>query len=462
MSIINNPILRSDSYKYSHFKQYPSGTTRILSYIEPRHTKLNINEVVHFGTQIFIKDRLMKPFTASDVKEAQAFMAEHGEPFNYEGYMYIVEKHGGMFPVNISAVPEGMPVPLGCMMVKISNTDEQCSWATSMLETELLQAVWYGSTVATISRECKRIIKAAMERTGADLAGLPFKLHDFGYRGVSSPESAGIGGAAHLINFLGSDTIRGIVYANQFYNAGTAGFSIPAAEHSTITSWGKENEVDAYANMVDKFAKPGAIFAVVIDSYNPFEAIQKMHERGLFDRVKNAGATMVLRPDSGDPHKMPLDVIRNLMNYVGFTTNQKCFDVLPPHIRVIQGDGITIDSIPVICNNMVTEGFSMDNLAFGMGGGLLQHCNRDTFGFAMKCSQIEVNGVPRDVYKETPGKKSKRGDFDVYRNPVTNMLETGQVSPETKTVNHTVYAHNGAYTATNFSNWSNVLARAIL
>jgi nicotinamide phosphoribosyltransferase len=134
----------------------------------------------------------------------------------------------------------------------IENTDPKCFWLTNYLETLLVQ-VWYGCTVATQSYFIKKMIMEYANKTGNPEL-VSFKLHDFGFRGVSSVESAGVGGMAHLVNFLGSDTMAALMVANEFYGCDMAGFSIPASEHSTITSWGKENERAAMENMLDQYA----------------------------------------------------------------------------------------------------------------------------------------------------------------------------------------------------------------
>src|SRR5699024_5247826 len=141
-------------------------------------------------------------------------------------------------------------------------------WLPSYLETLLLR-VWYPITVATLSWHVRQTIGRFLERTSDEAeTQLPFKLHDFGARGVSSLESAAIGGAAHLVNFQGTDTLAALMLARAYYHEPMAAFSIPAAEHSTITVWGRDHEVDAYRNMLAHFAKPGALLSVVSDSYD--------------------------------------------------------------------------------------------------------------------------------------------------------------------------------------------------
>jgi nicotinamide phosphoribosyltransferase len=191
-----------------------------------------------FGLQAFIKEYLLEPITQADIDIADEILTAHGEPFNRAGWQYILDKRDGYLPVVIRSVPEGTVVPVKNVLATIENTDPNCFWLTTWLETALLRAVWYGTTVATQSYTIKQVILDYLERTG-DPTAIDFKLHDFGARGVSSLESAGIGGAAHLVNFMGTDTISGILFAREYYNAGIAGFSIPASEHSISTSFGK-------------------------------------------------------------------------------------------------------------------------------------------------------------------------------------------------------------------------------
>lgn len=416
----NNLLLKTDSYKSSHWKQYPEGTTSVFSYVESRGGKYS--QTVFFGLQYLLQE-LARGITKENVEEAAAFFAAHGEPFNKEGFMYIVEVHGGKLPVRIRALPEGIVVPTSIPLVTVENTDPKCFWLTSYLETMILRNVWYPTTVATQSWHIKQIIKGYLNLTSDDPAAeLPFKLHDFGARGVSSGESAAIGGMAHLVNFMGSDTVEGVVLANKLYNHPMSAFSIPAAEHSTITSYGKENETEAYRNMLKQFAKPGSLVAVVSDSYDLYNAVENIWGKTLKEEVIASGATVIIRPDSGNPPEVVLKTLQLLDKTFGSTYNKKGFKVLN-HVRVIQGDGINEESIRQILDNAVKSGFSASNIAFGMGGALLQQVNRDTQQFAMKCSSITVNGQQRDVFKDPVtdhGKRSKKGFLDV-----TNLITSG-------------------------------------
>ena len=411
---MHNIILNADSYKYSQFNQYPPQTTQVYSYIESRGGKYD--KTVFFGLQAFIKEYMLTPVTMDMIDEAEAIITAHGEPFNREGWEYIVREHGGKLPVIIKAAPEGLVIPTLNVLVTIENTDPNCYWLTSFLETALLRAVWYPTTVATNSYENKKLILDYLEKTG-DPTTIDFKLHDFGARGVSSLESAGIGGAAHLVNFMGTDTIEALLYARRYYHADMAGFSIPAMEHSTVTSWGRENEVDSYRNMLKQNAKPGGLVACVSDSYDIFAACEKWGTE-LKQDVIDSGATVVIRPDSGDPADVVCKCLKILDKHFGHTVNAKGFKVLN-NVRVIQGDGINHASIRSILYTITMAGYSADNVAFGQGGALLQMVNRDDQKFAMKASAALINGVWVDVYKDPitdQGKRSKRGRLKLIKN----------------------------------------------
>lgn len=409
-SFLSNPILLADSYKLTHNRQYPKGTEYVYSYVEARGSQIDgVQDTVFFGLQGFIKSFLSVPITQANVDQAAAFAAAHGVTFNKEGFEYIVETYNGFWPVEISAVPEGSPIALRNPVLTIVNTDPKAYWVTSFLETALLRACWYGTTVATVSRTCKQLLAAAMEISCDDpTVKLPFMLHDFGARGVSSFESAAIGGAAHIVNFSGTDTMSGLAYAMDFYGADVCAFSVPASEHSTMTSWGRAFEEEAYANMLKEFGKPGALFSVVSDSYDLDAALRKLWGGVLKGKVIASGATLVVRPDSGKPSEVVCETIETLMECYGETVNSKGYRLLPDCVRVIQGDGISIDSLPEILEAMLERKLSLDNIVFGMGGGLLQQVNRDTFKFAMKCSAAKVNGYWRDVYKDPAGDQTKR------------------------------------------------------
>ena len=411
---MQNLILKTDSYKASHWRQYPPGTEIVYSYLESRGGRFD--QVKFFGLQYILKKHFLQKVTLNDVEQADKFFTQHfGDVriFNKEGWKKLVNKHNGNLPISIKAVREGYVCDVLTPLIVVQNTDPEFPWITNYVETLLMQ-VWYPITVATLSYRIKRLISLYLEKTGSpDL--INFKLHDFGYRGVSSVESAGIGGAAHLLNFKGTDTLEGILLAQEYYGAKEmVGYSIPAAEHSTITSWGRENEADAFKNMINQFGS-GSMYAVVSDSFNIYKACSNLWGDKLKKEVLNANGTLIIRPDSGDPVAVILGCLDILARIFGYEVNAKGYKVLPDKIRLIQGDGIDYSMIYGILIALKNSKWSADNIAFGMGGGLLQEVNRDTQQFAFKCSAIRKDGIWEDVYKDPitdKGKRSKRGRVD--------------------------------------------------
>lgn len=432
----DNQITAVDSYKASHWKQYPDGVSSMYSYFESRGGRYRTT--VFAGLQYYLLHHIVQPLTNNQLTEAADFFPAHGEPFNTEGWDYLLKTYGH-FPVRIRAVPEGTVVPTGNVLfdIELTSPDPKIFWIVSWLET-ILSQVWYPTTVASLSHYCKGQILRALEETSDDPLGeIPFKLHDFGARGASSQETDRIGGLAHLFNFMGSDTVEGIRAANHYYFSKMAGFSIPAAEHSTITMWGRDREEDAYANFVQKYLVEDKmpIAACVSDSYDIYNAVENLWcGPRLLEMVRNSGGKLVIRPDSGDPVEVICRCLRILENKLGMTKNSKGYKVLPPYFGLIQGDGINDESLPEILDAVVSRGYSASNLAFGMGGGLLQQVNRDTQKFAFKCSAALKDGIWVDVAKDPAtdsGKRSKKGrlalilengEYKTVRGPHPNDL----------------------------------------
>ncbi|MBO1531313.1 nicotinate phosphoribosyltransferase [Psychrobacter sp. F1192] len=437
---LNNLILNSDSYKTSHWLQYPPGSEYMSSYVEARKGS---HDVLFFGLQAFIKEYLQAPITMAHIDEAEAVITAHGLPFNRTGWQRLVEKHDGFLPVRIQAVPEGSIVPVSNVVCQIVNTDPEFYWLPSYLETALLRAIWYPSTVASLSYFCKNVIKAALQKSADSVDALPFKLHDFGARGGSSMETIALGSLANLVNFSGTDSMTALVAASRWYDMDKdmPAFSIPAAEHSTMTAWGRQRETQAYDNMLEQFGGAGNTVAVVSDSYDLWNAIDNIWGDALKNKVETMGGTLVIRPDSGNPAEVVCEALQRLTARFGATTNSKGYKILPDYVRLIQGDGINPQSIGKILDTVMAAGFSADNVTFGMGGGLLQQVNRDTMSWAMKASAICIDGEWSDIFKDpitSQAKRSKKGRLalikraddsletikeDALKDPAENLLQ---------------------------------------
>jgi nicotinamide phosphoribosyltransferase len=453
-----NLVLCSDAYKYSHHRFYGTEMTKMVSYLESRGGKFN--ETVFYGLQIILKRFLEGvAITKEEVDEAYEFLGtKYGvfgrdDVFDRTKFDYIVEKYDGHLPVSIKAVPEGTVVGTHNVLMIIESLDENCAWLTNFLETILLQ-VWYPITVATLSREVRKIVDKAFQNCTSYDEGLrsflvDFVLNDFGFRGVSSVESAGIGGSAHLVNFRGSDTIMGSKYIVENYNTDTVyGLSIPATEHSIMTLKGEEGEVELMKRVLTLF--PTGLVACVSDSFNIFRACR--HYWGgelkelILSRPAEPGNQLVIRPDSGHVINSLREIFHILFEQFGYTVNEKGYKVLPPQVRVIQGDGINLESIREIYALLEEEKISPENLALGMGGKLLQAgIDRDTQNFATKACFAVLDGKEVDVVKsptemDADGnitksfKKSKKGRLKLVKNDDGTYRTVTSADPDFDTV----------------------------
>ncbi len=419
--IFNDPnaILLSDSYKLGgHWNMFLPGTTSVSAYLEARMGAL-FSDATFFGLQHTLKKYMVGPVvTRAKIEEAAEISADHfgtDAYFNRPGWEYILNKHGGYLPLRIRALPEGMTVPVSNVLMTTQNTDPiadevlSTRWLSAYYE-GLLQHVWYGSTVATLSREVKKIAKHYLGLTAESDAGLPFMLHDFGFRGASSVESASVGGAAHLLNFLGTDTVPALKLIRDYYGMRKGiGYSVAASEHNNMCAAGRDGEPRIVKLLLDRYQR--GILSVVGDTYDIEHFANHIIGVELKDQIMKRDGVFVLRPDSGDPEEITLKCLEILGAKFGFTINAKGYRVLNPKVRVIYGDGLDIDKIRGILGRAYVNGWSAENLVFGMGGGLLQKVNRDDMRFAFKGSAHERDGVWHDVYKapKEGGKTSKRG-----------------------------------------------------
>ena len=262
----------------------------------------------------------------SDYNEFLALMTPDTNEKLKAGSEYHWEKtEAGYLPILIEGVPEGTCLPSSNMLFKIINTHPRFYWLPNYLETLFVQ-VWYPMTIASTSRLQKLIIAAGKDLSGNN--GTQFNpdyqcgLLDFGMRGASSLESAALGSSAYLTSFEGTDTNVGIPLIQNFYQGKempvvAIGDSLPASEHSTITSWCTDRnpegqlmhnirEQDAFANHFKSYSEGSVAVACVIDGYNVWNAIwnqfwtyKLLTTLDTYQRVAALG-TIVLRPDSGE------------------------------------------------------------------------------------------------------------------------------------------------------------------
>lgn len=418
-----NICTASDSYKFQHWNMYPKGTNKVYSYFESRNGA-EYPSTVFFGLQYLIKEYLMgRTVTMDKVLRGQQRVDAHLAPgaFNINAWKDIVDNFNGRLPVTIKAVPEGLAVPTSNVLMTVENNAPEHYWLTNYLET-LLSQVWSPSTVATASYHAKSMMLDFLNRTSDNIeAVIPFMLHDFGFRGVSSFESACTAGAGHLVNFMGTDTFPAVELTMDYYNASeVTAYSVPATEHSIMTARGREGEMQILEDLLNEY--PQGILSIVIDSYNYREFIKEAAHR-FKDKIEArqdvvapdgtilAPGKVVFRPDSGAPSEVTAECADLLSEGFGTSTNTKGYKTLNPKVGILWGDGIDIQGARSILFTLETRGFAASNIVFGMGGGLLQKINRDTQRFAFKSSYQERLGKGYDIWKDPidSSKTSKRG-----------------------------------------------------
>jgi nicotinamide phosphoribosyltransferase len=414
----------TDVYKLGHMRMYKPGTTKVYSYLCARSTKKE-SEALFFGLQPYLK-LLSKGVTAADAEE---FMSYYTEILGAAPPADIAEKINalvklGHIPLEIKAVPEGTLIDNKNVLATVTNTDPRFAWVVGFFESLLLK-VWNTTSVATLSHKFKRVVTEFTKETSDSDFLLPFLVHDFGYRGVSSEATAELSGAAHLVNFCGTDTIPAVKFLKENYGAtGLVGASVPASEHSIHCSFGPtaEDELAYVNNMMD--LNPTGIVSVVSDAYDYWRMLT-VTLPAVKDRILARDGKYVVRPDSGDPMLIlcgdpnaeagsPANkgTFRLLEETFGASVNSKGYKELNSKIGVIYGDGMYFDRYKAILTKMKEMGYANTNLVIGIGGLLLQQHNRDDLGFAFKATYAEINGIATELYKDPitdPGKKSHKG-----------------------------------------------------
>jgi nicotinamide phosphoribosyltransferase len=401
---------------------YPEGTTKIYSYLCARSKKKS-EYAVFFGLQYYLKEYLSKPITQADAAEFLEYHSMILGPAPQETVDKITALATlGYLPIEIKAVPEGTVIDNQNVLATVTNTHPDFAWVVGFFESLLLK-VWNTTTVATLSHKFKKLVVERAAKTSDSEFLVPFLVHDFGYRGVSSEETAALSGAAHLVNFCGTDTVPAVKMLKEMYSGeGLIGASVPASEHSIMCSYGYENELEAFNAMMDK--NPTGIVSIVSDTYNFWNVMTDFTSK-LKDKILAREGKVVFRPDSGDPKLIlcgdptaPANsperkgAIVLLAEQFGTTVNSKGYKELNPKVGLIYGDGMYYDRYVDILNTMENMGFASTNLVIGVGGLLLQQHNRDDLGFAFKATFAIVNGQERILFKDPitdSGKRSHKG-----------------------------------------------------
>lgn len=414
--------LLCDFYKVSHKNQYPKGTETVYSTWTARTSRLeNMNEVVAFGFQAFIKEYLIDYFnehffsrTREEVAAEYRRVLQYALGVQSPDATHIEELHDlGYMPIRIKAIKEGTLVPVKVPMLTIENTKPEFFWLTNYLETLMSCQLWMPATSATLAFEYRKILEKYGRETNGDTSGVPFQGHDFSMRGMSSLEAAKGSGGGHLLSFTGTDTIPAILYLEDYYGANMekelVGTSIPATEHSVMCAHGKD-EMASYKYLINE-VYPSGFVSIVSDTWDLWSVLNVVI-RGLKEDILARDGRVVIRPDSGDPVKIICGdpesdnefsrkgVIEILWEIFGGTMTKKGYKQLDSHIGAIYGDAITLGRCREICEKLAAKGFASTNMVYGIGSYTYQYNTRDTFGFALKSTFTIVNGEERKIYKD--------------------------------------------------------------
>jgi nicotinamide phosphoribosyltransferase len=467
-----------DSYKLGHGEMYPDGTTKVYSNFTPRSmSHFNVpdeykadKKIVWFGLQGFLHElNSVWKETFFDLPEDEVtnefneFVAPFCGPngFNIER---VRELHRiGYLPLEIKSLSEGVRVPIGVPVLTITNTVASAFWLPNFLETWLSSELWKSSTSATMARVYRKIIDSYADLTGGSKEFVTWQGHDFSIRGMSGIADAAKSGAGHLLSFTGTDNLPAVKYVNDYYNGKSTfvGGSVPASEHSVMSSSSRDAELDTYRYILSKY--PSGVVSLVSDTYDFFQVITtyaKILKDDILNRVPDSLglAKVVFRPDSGDPVKIitgdpdaPVGspehkgAVECLWEIFGGTVNDKGYKTLNQRVGLIYGDSITVPRCEAILVKLAAKGFASDNIVFGIGSYTYQFATRDSLGFAMKATHRVTNGEGVAIFKDPKTdngtKKSAKGLLCVHKSPlsgdyilVDGVTVEGERSGELKTV----------------------------
>lgn len=462
-----NPLLMIDIYKLGHMLFYKKGTSKVYSYLCARSLKKSAYSVF-YGLQPYLK--ILEQIITQE--NADEFFQYYEETLGYKPSDRVIKLINGLvgraLPLEIKAVPEGTVIDNKNVLMTVVSTDPEYFWLGGFFESLLLK-VWNTTSVCTLSHKYKKLATQYTKDTSDSDFLLPFLVHDFGYRGVSSEQSAELGGSAHLVNFVGTDTLTAIKFAKNNYAAeGLIGASVAASEHSIHMSFGPtlQDAKDYVNNMLDEV--PAGIVSVVLDGFHYWrELTETIADPKIMARILAREGKFVCRPDSGDPEKILCGTLKNaksiqhayaqylnnnldnafdikgayiavnknlttgeLSHFIykptpeekgtfrildelfGSTVNSKGYKELNPKIGVIYGDAMHYDRYSSVLAKMKEMGYANTNLVIGVGGLLLQQHNRDDLGFAFKATFAVINGQEVELFKDPitdPGKRSHKG-----------------------------------------------------
>ena len=437
-----NPLLLTDGYKVDHRRQYPDGTTLVYSNWTARKSRIeSVDEIVLFGLQYFIKKYIIEDFEEYFFRQPkEKVVAEYKRRIdNYLGQNQVGVKHIedlhdlGYIPMVFKALPEGSSVPLRVPMITMYNTLPEFFWLTNYFETLISAVIWMPCTSATIAKQYRKLLDGYALVTSGSPEFVNWHGHDFSMRGMAGVDAALTSAAGHLLSFTGTDTIPAIDFLERYYNADSdnelIGGSVAATEHSVMSMGTLEDELGTFKRLVTE-VYPNGIVSIVSDTWDLWKVLTEYLPK-LKSEILSRDGKVVIRPDSGDPVDIICGnpngkntneikgVVELLWDTFGGHTNEKGYKELVPQVGAIYGDSITLERGRQICERLKQKGFASTNVVLGIGSFTYQYNTRDTFGFAMKATYGEVNGMGRNIFKDPitddGTKKSAKGLIKIIK-----------------------------------------------
>lgn len=426
-------LICSDGYKHTHAEQFPVGTTKLVSYLTPRMSRLNTQDkMVLFGLQAFCKTYLIDYFdknffnlteeeVVNEYKRVIDSMLGEG---NYDIEKIRKLHRLGYLPLEISALPEGTKVNMHVPCIAITNTHDDFAWLVQWVESLMSSEIWKPCVHANVGYSYRKIVDKYYDLTVDDDIPHSNAISDFGFRGMSCMQEAIKASSAWLTSFSGTATIPAIPYIEYNYNCDNTkepfAKNAISTEHAVMASnFAVDGDEITMIKRLLTEIYPNASFSMVSDTYDLFNLIDNLLPQ-CREEIMNHNGKLLIRPDSGDIVEVAVKTVEKLYTLFPNGVNSKGYKVLDPHIGCVYGDGVTQNRAEKIYSILMEKGYASNCIVFGAGSfsfncieedGILKPITRDTFSVAIKSTYGVVNDKEIFIFKDPKTDKVKGNNF---------------------------------------------------
>lgn len=426
-------LICSDGYKHTHAEQFPVGTTKLVSYLTPRMSRLNTQDkMVLFGLQAFCKTYLIDYFdknffnlteeeVVNEYKRVIDSMLGEG---NYDIEKIRKLHRLGYLPLEISALPEGTKVNMHVPCIAITNTHDDFAWLVQWVESLMSSEIWKPCVHANVGYSYRKIVDKYYDLTVDDDIPHSNAISDFGFRGMSCMQEAIKASSAWLTSFSGTATIPAIPYIEYNYNCDNTkepfAKNAISTEHAVMASnFAVDGDEITMIKRLLTEIYPNASFSMVSDTYDLFNLIDNLLPQ-CREEIMNHNGKLLIRPDSGDIVEVAVKTVEKLYALFPNGVNSKGYKVLDPHIGCVYGDGVTQSRAEKIYSILMEKGYASNCIVFGAGSfsfncieedGVLKPITRDTFSVAIKSTYGIVNDKEIFIFKDPKTDKVEGNNF---------------------------------------------------